>query len=81
MNLYPQTAHPINLFHCSHTLQVLKSCIEQQPDLFMSELQEWLEGACGIKVSPAMIHQTLMHPGFSHKKVNNIDYVLQSWKV
>jgi hypothetical protein len=47
--------------------QFLEGCIERTPDIYLSELQQALNEACGINISEVTI--ALHHRGFSRKKV------------
>ncbi|KAF9223034.1 hypothetical protein BS17DRAFT_706555, partial [Gyrodon lividus] len=47
----------------------LEGCIEQTPDIYLSELQDELRVACGITVHEAFIVRALQWRGFSRKKV------------
>jgi transposase len=49
--------------------QFLEGCIEQKPDLMLSELQDRLRGSCGVDVSPITIYRTLKRRGFTRKKM------------
>ncbi|PPR00338.1 hypothetical protein CVT24_004359 [Panaeolus cyanescens] len=46
----------------------LEGCIEQKPDLLLSELQDRLKGSCGVDVSPVTIWRSLKRRGFSRKR-------------
>ncbi|KAG8945188.1 hypothetical protein FRC04_001167 [Tulasnella sp. 424] len=47
----------------------LEGCIERQPDIYLSELQEKLEDARGVVTSVSTIHRTLLRRGFTRKRV------------
>ncbi|KAF8218727.1 hypothetical protein L208DRAFT_1348078 [Tricholoma matsutake] len=57
--------HLLNGFHISF----LESCVEQQPDLLLSELQDQLEGTCRVQASPMTTHCALRQCGLSCKRV------------
>lgn len=63
----------------SSRTQYLESLVERTPDIYISELQEQLEGAYGIRVSPPTITRTLKRAGFSRKKVGNLALVQHSY--
>ncbi|KAG1777588.1 hypothetical protein EV702DRAFT_938521, partial [Suillus placidus] len=47
----------------------LEACIEQQPDILLTEMQDQLQEICGIEVSIATISRTICRRGFTCKKV------------
>ena len=48
-------------------LQFIEGLIEQQPDILVSEIAEYLQHICHISVSPSTILRTLYHHGFSRR--------------
>jgi len=49
--------------------QFLEGCVERQPNMLLSELQDQLEGTCGVRASPVTIHHLLRRRGLSRKRV------------
>ncbi|KAG2337336.1 hypothetical protein BDR05DRAFT_857663, partial [Suillus weaverae] len=47
----------------------LEACIEQQPDILLTEMQDQLQEICGFEVLIATISRTLHRQGFTWKKV------------
>ncbi|EGO04538.1 hypothetical protein SERLA73DRAFT_43614, partial [Serpula lacrymans var. lacrymans S7.3] len=47
-------------------------CIERQPDMILSELQEQLREVCGTEVSAVAILRTLKRRQFTMKKVSDL---------
>ncbi|KAG2365558.1 hypothetical protein BDR07DRAFT_1215820, partial [Suillus spraguei] len=47
----------------------LEVCIEQQPDIYLTEMQDQLRETCSVKVSIATISRTIHRRGFTQKKV------------
>ncbi|KAG2747362.1 hypothetical protein P692DRAFT_201694009, partial [Suillus brevipes Sb2] len=47
----------------------LEACIERQPDILLTEMQDQLREICGFEVSIATISRTLRRRGFTRKKV------------
>ncbi|OAX31033.1 hypothetical protein K503DRAFT_815713 [Rhizopogon vinicolor AM-OR11-026] len=49
--------------------QFLESCIERQPDILLTEMQDRLREICGVEVSISTISRTIRRRGFTRKKV------------
>ncbi|KAG1859728.1 hypothetical protein F4604DRAFT_1588976, partial [Suillus subluteus] len=47
----------------------LEACIERQPDILLTEMQDQLRETCGVEVSIATISRTIHRRGFTRKKV------------
>jgi transposase len=55
--------------------QYLEACIERTPDIYVSELKEELEEACGVGVSESTIKRTLRRRGFARKRVCFVTFI------
>ncbi|KAI5999728.1 hypothetical protein EDC04DRAFT_2519147, partial [Pisolithus marmoratus] len=53
----------------AHDVQYLLSCIKHSPDIYLSELQYYLEQTRGVYVSTCTIECTLWRHGVTHKHV------------
>ncbi|KII84379.1 hypothetical protein PLICRDRAFT_118149, partial [Plicaturopsis crispa FD-325 SS-3] len=52
-------------------------CIERAPDIYLSELQDELEGTCAVRVDVSTIWRALTRRGFTRKKVK----AMFAWQV
>jgi hypothetical protein len=50
--------------------QFLESCIERQPDIFLTEMQDQLQEICGVDISISTISRTIRRRGFTRKKIH-----------
>ncbi|KAJ8597475.1 hypothetical protein M405DRAFT_708081, partial [Rhizopogon salebrosus TDB-379] len=49
----------------------LDSCIERQPDIFLTEMQDQLREICGVDISIfSTISSTIRRRGFTRKKIH-----------
>ncbi|KAJ8596082.1 hypothetical protein M405DRAFT_722282, partial [Rhizopogon salebrosus TDB-379] len=48
----------------------LESCIERQPDIFLTEMQDQLQEICGVDISISTISSTIRRRGFTRKKIH-----------
>ncbi|KIJ07458.1 hypothetical protein PAXINDRAFT_90369, partial [Paxillus involutus ATCC 200175] len=49
-------------------ISFLEGCIERTPDIYLTELQQELEEACGVRVDETTISRTLRQRGLSRKQ-------------
>ncbi|KAJ8597102.1 hypothetical protein M405DRAFT_703078, partial [Rhizopogon salebrosus TDB-379] len=50
-------------------MSYLESCIERQPDILLTEMQNQLREICGVDISISMIPGTIRRPGFTRKAI------------
>ncbi|KAG1765168.1 hypothetical protein EV702DRAFT_941595, partial [Suillus placidus] len=55
----------------------LEACIERQPDILLTEMQDQLREICGIEVSIATISRTIRRRGFTVRRSSLIFLVMR----
>ncbi|KAG1885934.1 uncharacterized protein F5891DRAFT_916124, partial [Suillus fuscotomentosus] len=72
--VYRETGEVVRTPVCAGRPRILDSldanaCIERQPDIYLTEMQDQLRETCSVKVSIATISRTICRRGFTWKKV------------